>query len=94
MEEHKQHVTSYLTYGVILVFLLVMTFLSVAATNYHLGSFTVALALTIASIKVAVVLFYFMHLKSENLFLKLAVAGVFLLFILVIVITFIDYSFR
>lgn len=94
MEEHKQHVTSYLTYGVILVFLLVMTFISVAATNYHLGAFTVALALTIASIKVATVLFYFMHLKSESLFLKLAVAGVFVLFILVIVTTFIDYLFR
>jgi cytochrome c oxidase subunit IV len=94
MEDHKTHITGYLTYGIILVFLLVMTLLSVTATNYHLGAFTVALALTIASIKVAVVLFYFMHLKSESLFLKLAVGGVFLLFILVIVTTFIDYFFR
>jgi hypothetical protein len=35
-----------------------------------------------------------MHLKSENLFMKLMVTGVFVLYALVIIITFIDYYFR
>jgi cytochrome c oxidase subunit IV len=94
MNETSPHITGYITYVIVLTFLLVMTFLSVAVTSYHLGSFTVALALIIASIKVTVVLNYFMHLKSESLFLKLCVSGVFLLFALVIIITFIDYLYR
>jgi len=35
-----------------------------------------------------------MHLKFENLILRLMVGGVFLLFAIIIVITFIDYYFR
>jgi cytochrome c oxidase subunit 4 len=35
-----------------------------------------------------------MHLKYESLFIKLMVGGVFLLFALVVIITFIDYLFR
>ena len=35
-----------------------------------------------------------MHLKYENLFLKLMVTGVFVLYGLVILITFVDYYFR
>jgi cytochrome c oxidase subunit 4 len=60
----------------------------------HLGAFTVALALILASIKVTIVLTYFMHLKFENMLLRLMVGFVFLLFAVVIGITFIDYYFR
>lgn len=74
--------------------LLALTTISVLITGIHLGPVTVAVALLIASVKVAIVITQFMHLKFENLFLKLAVSGVFTLFVLVIVITFIDYFFR
>jgi cytochrome c oxidase subunit 4 len=94
MNEKETHITPYSTYAIILVILLFFTLVSVGVTNYHLGAFTVALALIIASVKVAIVLSYFMHLRSENLFLKLIVAGVFLLFALVIVVTFSDYLYR
>ena len=77
-----------------LVILLIMTTISVLVTGIHLGPVTVAVALLIASVKVAIVITQFMHLKFENLFLKLAVSGVLTLFVLVIVITFIDYFFR
>jgi cytochrome c oxidase subunit 4 len=50
--------------------------------------------LIIASIKVTIVITYFMHMKFESLFLKLMIAGVFVIFALVIIITFIDYFFR
>ena len=52
------------------------------------------MALVIACIKVFIVITQFMHLKFENLFLRLAVTGVFVLFALVVIITFIDYYFR
>jgi hypothetical protein len=35
-----------------------------------------------------------MHMKFESLFMKLMVSGVFVLFALVVIITFIDYYFR
>ena len=53
-----------------------------------------ALALILASIKVTIVLTYFMHLKFENLLLRIMVGAVFLLFAIGIAITFIDYYFR
>lgn len=94
MENYKPHITPYSLLAKILVILLVLTFLSIGATTIHLGALTVAAALIIASVKVSFVLIYFMHLKYESLFLKLLVSGVFLLFALVIIITFIDYLLR
>ena len=94
MKNIRSHITGYSTYAIILVFLLVLTALSVVVTGYHLGAFSVGIALLIASVKVATVISYFMHLRSENMFLKLAVSGVFILFGLVIMITFFDYLFR
>jgi cytochrome c oxidase subunit 4 len=78
----------------VLFVLLMLTTISILAVKIHLGAFTVALALILASIKVTIVLTYFMHLKFENLLLRLMVGGVFLLFAIVIGITFIDYYFR
>lgn len=94
MDKIKHHITSFFANGVVLVALLVLTLITVVITGVHLGAFTVAGALLIASIKAFIVLTYFMHLKHESLFIKLMVAGTFLLFAIVIVITFIDYAFR
>jgi cytochrome c oxidase subunit IV len=94
MKNHDDHVTSYSLNLTVLLILLILTTTSVLAVKFHLGAFTVALALIIASVKAAIVLTYFMHLKFENLLLRLMVGGVFLLFAIVVVITFIDYYFR
>jgi cytochrome c oxidase subunit 4 len=94
MKDEKQHISSYASLTVVLIILLTLTTISVLITGIHLGPVTVAVALVIASVKVAIVITQFMHLRFENLFLKLAVSGVFTLFALVILITFIDYFFR
>jgi cytochrome c oxidase subunit 4 len=94
MKNNGNHISSFPSLVIVLVLLLILTTISVLVTGFHLGPFTVAVALLIASVKVAIVLTQFMHLKFESLFLKLAVSGVFVLFALVIVITFIDYYFR
>lgn len=93
-ENHKKHITSYQTYGIVLVGLLIMTFISVGVTWVDLGAWTVGVALLLASIKVFVVLTYFMHLKYDSLFIKLIVLGIFVLFAVIIVITFLDYWYR
>jgi cytochrome c oxidase subunit 4 len=94
MKDEKHHISTYESLTVVLVILLVLTTISVLVTGIHLGPLTVAVALLIASVKVAIVITQFMHLKFENLFLKLAVSGVFALFVVVTLITFIDYFFR
>jgi cytochrome c oxidase subunit 4 len=94
MKDHNNHISSDTSNWTVLVILLILTTISILAIKIHLGAFTVALALLLASIKVTIVLTYFMHLKFENLLLRLMVGGVFLLFAIVIAITFIDYYFR
>lgn len=93
MENHE-HITSYRQNGIILVILLVLTFITVFVAELDFGAFSVGVALLVASIKVYIVIMNFMHVKHEDLFIKLMIAGVFLLFAIVIVITFIDYLLR
>ncbi len=59
------------SHTIVLVILLVLTTISVLVTGFHLGALTVAVALVIASVKVSIVITYFMHVKFESLFLKL-----------------------
>lgn len=94
MKNHDNHISSDASNLKVLLILLILTTLSILALKIHVGAFTVALALLLASVKVTIVLTYFMHLKFENLLLRLMVGGVFLLFAIVIAITFIDYYFR
>jgi cytochrome c oxidase subunit 4 len=94
MKNEELHISSYSSHGIVLTVLLALTTLSVLVTGWHLGAFSVAIALLIASIKVRTVITYFMHVKFESLFLKLLITGVFVLYALVIIITFIDYFLR
>jgi cytochrome c oxidase subunit 4 len=94
MEHKEHHITPYRLFAMVLIALLVLTAISVLITEIHFSTFSVGVALILASVKVTLVLIFFMHLKWENSFLRLMVTGVFLLFALVIVITFIDYLLR
>ena len=94
MKDNKPHITSYSQHGIILIILLILTFITVAVTGIHFSTFSVGVALIIASVKGATVLTYFMHLKHEKLFLKLIVASVFVVYALVIILTFVDYLLR
>lgn len=92
--ENKTHISSYESHGKVLISLLLLTMISVLVTWMHFGVFTIAVALTVASVKATIVLTWFMHLKFESRFIRWMVAGVFVLFTLVLIITFIDYFFR
>jgi len=94
MKHDETHISSYTSNAIVLILLLVLTAISVLATGWHIGAFTVGLALLIASVKVSIVIYNFMHVKHESLFTKLMIIGVFALYALVIIITFIDYYLR
>jgi len=90
----NRHVVPYSTYIVILLVLLVFTGLSILVTSYELGPLAVSAALLFATLKTTLVLLYFMHLKFEERLFGVMVSVVMALFLVVLVITFFDYSFR
>ena len=92
--ETHQHIVKYRTYLIVLVVLLVLTSISVYVTHIELGRLAIAGALLIASVKSSLVLWHFMHLKYESLLLRILVGMVFVLFALIVLITFIDYAYR
>jgi len=94
MSNEKHHIVPYYAYVVILVALLVLTFASIGITSIELGGLTVAAALLFAVVKTYLVLYYFMHLKYDKPYIGIMVGFVFLLFLVVIIITFLDYHYR
>lgn len=94
MSEEKHHVVPYRVYIIILLGLLALTFASIGITSIEMGKFTVTAALVFACIKTYLVLTYFMHLKYDKKYIVAMVAFVFILFFVVIIITFLDYLYR
>lgn len=94
MSEDKHHVVPYTNHFLVLLFLITMTFITVAITSVELGPYNTAAAMIIASIKAAVVLLYFMHLKFDNKIYLIMTTIVLVVFIAVITITFFDYLYR
>ncbi|RZT97105.1 cytochrome c oxidase subunit 4 [Ancylomarina subtilis] len=88
------HIVKYKTFVVVLLLLLVFTFSSVAITQYDLGVYSVTAALIFACLKSILVLMYFMHLKFDKKFYTIMMAGIVLLIVSVITITFLDYLYR
>lgn len=94
MEHTTPHITSYRSYGIILVILLFLTTITITVTWFDAGSLSVGVAMFIACIKVSLVLLYFMHLKFDELVFKILAAVVIMLLAVVFIITFFDYLFR
>ena len=94
MSDDKHHIVPYRLYAIILLALLVLTFLSIGITHIELGAYTVAGALFFAIIKSYLVLTYFMHLKYDKPYIRIMVVFVFAIFIVVLVITMLDYLYR
>ncbi|MBE0663575.1 MAG: cytochrome C oxidase subunit IV family protein [Bacteroidales bacterium] len=94
MSEHKSHVTGYRTHLMVLAALLVLTSITVGITRLELGPLNTTAAMLIAGLKAFIVLAWFMHLKFESAFYKIMVTLVFILFLLILLVTFFDYWFR
>jgi cytochrome c oxidase subunit 4 len=94
MANNTTHTTEYKVLVRILLVLMFLTFVTISVTSLNLGALSVTVALLIAGVKGFFVLSYFMHLKYENLLLRILVALVFVLFAVIVLITFIDYAYR
>ena len=94
MEKEKHHIVPYKVYFYILIALITFTFMSIGITRINLGSYSVLGALIFASIKSGLVLTWFMHLKFDQPFLRIMVGFVTMVFLALIIITFLDYYYR
>jgi cytochrome c oxidase subunit 4 len=93
IEEHR-HIVGYGQLAVILTLLLALTGVTVAVSYIHLGFFNVPLALTIASLKAALVLLFFMHLRFEGPVIRYSFITTVLFLAIMIGFTFWDVAFR
>jgi len=88
------HIVKYRTYFFVLLALVSFTLISVAITHFELGHLAIAGALILATFKASLVLWHFMHLKYEGVVLRLMIALVLFVFAVLMIITFLDYSFH
>ena len=94
MSEEKNHISSYTSSIWVLTALLLLTVATVSITSVNLGPLSVSIAMFIAGLKATLVLLYFMHLKFDHKIFRLMMTIVLGLFLAIIVLTFLDYSFR
>lgn len=94
MSENHPHITEYKTLANVFLVLIFLVLLTVSVSSLNLAPYSVTIAMLIAGVKAFLVLTYFMHLKYENLLLRILVAMVFVLYTIIVLITFIDYAYR
>ncbi len=89
------HGTSYRTYILVWLGLVILTGTTVSLAGMGLGRLAILSALLIAGTKSGLVLTYFMHLKSERLLIfKVIIPLVMAVFLVFIMLTFSDVAFR
>ena len=88
------HITATRTYVAVWAALLFFLALTIAVARLHVTSYGVVINLTIATAKAALVLLFFMHLRSEGRFLKIMLGTALGALTLVIILTFSDVWFR
>jgi cytochrome c oxidase subunit 4 len=86
--------TTYGHYVLIWIGLVALTTLTVALAGINLGRWVILTALSIAGIKSTMVLFHFMHLRTEDRIFRIFVLVSLLTLTIFVVLTFFDYAFR
>jgi cytochrome c oxidase subunit 4 len=94
MAEHSEHIVSPKIYAAVLTALLVGTYLTVQAAKVDLGRLNIVVALTIAAIKMSLVILFFMHGKYSPRRTQLVIAAGFFWLAIMLGLTLQDYSTR
>ena len=92
MSEH--HVVSPRLYLLVFASLMVLTFLTVAASRYDFGAGNTVVAMGIAILKATLVVLFFMHVKYSSRLVQLIVMAAFLWLALLIAGALSDYESR
>jgi cytochrome c oxidase subunit 4 len=92
-QEHT-HIDSVGTYVKVLVALLVATGVTTAVARVDLGSFSIVVALAIASVKMTLVALFFMHVRHSTKLTRLVVLAGLLWLGILLVLTMTDFATR
>jgi cytochrome c oxidase subunit 4 len=93
-EHADHHIISPLVYVVVYITLLSCTALTVWAAYQEFGIFNPMIALGIACFKGVIVILWFMHVKYSSKLVKLTVFSGFTTFLVLVVMTLLDYFTR
>jgi len=93
-EHSAEHIVSPKIYAAVLTALLIGTGLTVYAAKVNLGRFNIVLALTIATIKMTLVILFFMHGKYSPRRTQLVIVAGFFWLAIMLGLTLQDYSTR
>jgi cytochrome c oxidase subunit 4 len=94
MEHKKTHILSLKAQISILIALIVLTLMAIGVTKIEMGPYSLAVILVIAAIQAYIIMAYHMHLKFESPFFRVMVILLFILFLAVLFVTFLDYIYR
>jgi len=94
MSKISPHTATYFDYIKIGIILLVLTALNITMAGFANSEIISGIIIAISSIQAIITLIWLMHLDLDSKLMRIFVAGVFILFIIVIIITFFDYNFR
>ena len=92
--KHEEHVIPYGMYILVWLSLLALTSITVTIAGIDLGSYTLLVALLIAAVKSALVINIFMHIKFDEPIFKVFLILSGLTLVVILGLTFLDYSFR
>jgi cytochrome c oxidase subunit 4 len=92
--ENHSHGSGYGTYFMVWLGLVAFTAITVTIAGLNLGAITLTTALLIAGVKSFLVITYFMHVKNDNAMIKLFIGLCLLIFVIIMILTFSDLSFR
>lgn len=90
----KQPILSVKTYALTWIALLALVLITTLIALLDLGTFTMIIAITIATIKAALVAAFFMHALYEGKVVRIILAGGVLWFLIMITLTLGDYVSR
>jgi len=93
-EHAEHHIVTPLQYGMVFGTLLVFTGITVGAAYVPMGPMNPVIALAIACTKAVIVILFFMHVKYQSKLIKLTVFCGFFTFLVLIMMTLLDYTSR
>jgi cytochrome c oxidase subunit IV len=94
MSNNDPHSANYFDYLKIGIVLLILTALNIFIAGFAHSEIISGLIIAISVIQATITLIWLMHLDLDSKLMRVFVAGVFILFAVVVIITFFDYSFR
>ena len=93
-EQDAQHISPVKMYVGIWLVLVCLTVITVSVSYLNMYKFTIFTAMLIATVKVTLVILYFMHIRFEKAIYTYMILAVLATYGIFITLTFADYSFR